>query len=139
MHNCTKLPSSLIMAHILSKHGLATKSPKHTALTSNWHKNYSNISKSYSCEQALLQLNRDRTHTEIESADGEVDDAPGERRPPDERLGYQMRRLFFRGGRCRSVAPASTSYISSPVVWTSLGPLPWWVPGPATRWAPGTI
>jgi hypothetical protein len=26
----------------------------------------------------------------------------------------------------------------SPVVWTSLGPLPRWVPGPTTRWAPGT-
>jgi hypothetical protein len=28
--------------------------------------------------------------------------------------------------------------IKSPVVWTSLGPLPRWVPGPTTRWAPGT-
>jgi hypothetical protein len=27
---------------------------------------------------------------------------------------------------------------ASPVVWTSLGPLPRWVPGPTTRWAPGT-
>jgi hypothetical protein len=38
----------------------------------------------------------------------------------------------------RSPLPLYLLECASPVVWTSLGPLPRWVPGPTTRWAPGT-
>jgi hypothetical protein len=42
------------------------------------------------------------------------------------------------GSRRSPPPPPPRCYCYSPVVWTSLGPLPRWVPGPTTRWAPGT-
>jgi hypothetical protein len=42
-----------------------------------------------------------------------------------------------RGGESTLVSTTGGE-VTTPVVWTSLGPLPRWVLGPTTRWAPGT-